>query len=120
MNFRLSASAWRPQLMLEHLSTILTSNTHTLDIVGRIGGDEFMIVLPDGDLELAKAVGARVRNSAQTSPLEIDDNILTTISQSIGIASARPGETYEGVARRVDRALYDAKKCCRNTIRLSA
>ncbi|MFC6792212.1 diguanylate cyclase [Methylobacterium komagatae] len=105
---------------LKHLSSILASNTRALDIVGRIGGDEFMIALPDSDLELAKAVGERVRNAARTSPLEIDDKIVTTISLSIGIASARPGETYEGVARRADRALYDAKNAGRNTIRTSA
>lgn len=105
---------------LKHLSYIMASNTRSLDILGRIGGDEFMIALPDGDLELAEAIGERVRNAAQTSPLEIDDKIVTTISLSIGIASARPDETYDGVARRADRALYDAKIAGRNTIRLSA
>lgn len=102
---------------LKHLSAILASHTRALDLVGRIGGDEFMIMLPHSDLDLAKLVGERVRAAVRESPLEIDDTVVTTLSLSMGIAASKPGESYERLARRADGALYDAKEAGRNTVR---
>ncbi|MET3691052.1 GGDEF domain-containing protein [Methylobacterium goesingense] len=105
---------------LKHLNSIIASHVRALDLIGRIGGDEFMILLPNSNLELAKTVSERIRNAVRTSPLEIDDDVVTMITLSMGIAASRPGETYQAIARRADRALYDAKEAGRNTVRWAA
>jgi diguanylate cyclase (GGDEF)-like protein len=58
--------------------------------------------------------------AVQISPLEIDEEEVTTISISIGIATSKSGDNYERLARRADRALYDAKAEGRNTVRWAA
>jgi diguanylate cyclase len=79
------------------------------DRVGRMGGDEFAIVLPDirgGDcVRLAR----RVR---QISPivLELGANASLRVSLSLGIASAEPGEAFEVVLARADHEMYEDKR----------
>ena len=105
---------------LQHLASLLTSHVRAGDLVARLGGDEFVILLLNSDLELVKAVCERIRASAHGSPLTIDARSVAFISLSMGVASARPGEAYELLMERADRALYDAKEAGRNTIRWAA
>jgi diguanylate cyclase (GGDEF)-like protein len=79
------------------------------DRVGRMGGDEFAIVLPDirgGD---CVRLGQRVR---QISPIVIDfiPDAGLRVSLSLGIASAEPGEAFEAVLARADLAMYEDKR----------
>jgi len=103
-------------LALRHVATLLRSHTRVQDIVGRSGGDEFMILLPNTALDVAREVGERIRAGVHVSPLSVDDKSVAFISLSIGAATSHPGERYEDLARRADRALYDAKERGRNTL----
>lgn len=107
-------------LALRHLASLLSLHVRAGDLVARLGGDEFMILLPDSTLELAKKIGERIREGVHSSPLPINDGTVTFISISMGVASAHSHESYERLAQRVDRALYDAKEAGRNTLRWTA
>lgn len=102
---------------LRHFAALVSSHVRARDLVGRLGGDEFMILLPHSDLDLAQGVGERVRTAVENAPLALGGQAVASLSLSMGIASARSGESYEDLARRADRALYEAKEAGRNTIR---
>ena len=102
---------------LRHFAALVSSHVRARDLVGRLGGDEFMILLPHSDRALAQGVGERVRTAVETAPLALGGQVVASLSLSMGIASARSGESYEDLARRADRALYEAKEAGRNTIR---
>jgi GGDEF domain-containing protein len=74
----------------------LTEGVRSVDFVARVGGDEFIVVLPDATEATASAALARVR---EESPVPF----------SVGVTERRPGETPEQVMERADRAMYAMK-----------
>lgn len=76
------------------------------DGVGRIGGEEFMLLLPGADLDTASAIVERLRQALQWGP--------PGCTFSGGLAAPRPGECVEALLRRADAALYAAKRAGRN------
>ncbi|MDO9305367.1 MAG: cache domain-containing protein [Sulfuricurvum sp.] len=82
------------------------------DIFARIGGEEFMIILPQTTLESSIDIGERLRVSVQEYTF---DNI-GKITISLGVAQYRKEETFKEIVKRVDTALYDAKNNGRNRL----
>jgi len=76
----------------------------------RLGGEEFIIILPEKDLEEAYNLGERIRKTVEYSVPPIDKKI--TIS--LGVGEYRTGETLTQVMNRIDLALYEAKSNGRN------
>jgi diguanylate cyclase (GGDEF)-like protein/PAS domain S-box-containing protein len=85
------------------------------DVVARFGGDEFLVVL-DGvrDLDDAASVAEKIREQA-TEPIPII-GATVTVTMSIGITIAAPGEDVDTVIQRADHAMYDAKRLGRNQV----
>ena len=79
------------------------------DVFGRMGGEEFLVLLPATPASLAEHVIARVR---QASRPPTDPQLVRTFSA--GIAEAGPAETLDAVIKRADIALYEAKAAGRN------
>ena len=84
------------------------------DTIGRFGGEEFVIVLPDATADAASKVAERVRHAIGT------DSGTPGVTVSIGVAEMAPGETCDALLRRADDALYLAKNEGRNRMRLAA
>jgi diguanylate cyclase (GGDEF)-like protein len=84
------------------------------DMLGRIGGEEFVIVFPHADAYIAMMIAERVRKAVEAS----HSNPSVTIST--GVAQWARGETSDSLLRRADDALYAAKRAGRNVLRLSA
>lgn len=80
------------------------------DMLGRVGGDEFVAVLPGIGLEAALAIAERIR--AQVSASELEGALAMTAS--FGLSEQELGESYEILFERADRALYIAKEQGRN------
>jgi len=86
------------------------------DPLGRIGGEEFVVVCADPTLEQAVVVAERLREA--TAALRFDDiDPQLRVTVSIGVAqSQRTGDTHEGVLARADAALYRAKQRGRDRV----
>lgn len=80
--------------------------------MGRYGGEEFLIVLPDTDLENAKSLAERIRNN-------IKENLIATIQVtiSLGITSiSEKDKTINDMINRADEALYKSKNSGRDLV----
>jgi diguanylate cyclase (GGDEF)-like protein len=88
-------------------------------VVGRSGGEEFTLLLPDTDLDEAQALAERLRQRIADTPTRCDGRSVP-ITVSIGIAMIRQGDPdADAVMARADRALYQAKHQGRNLVRLA-
>lgn len=105
---------------LQHLAAELRAAVGDAGVIGRMGGDEFVVLVPGADCEAAIAAAGQIRQRVHAAPLTIDAHSTLLIGLSIGVASATAGEMLDHVVQRADVALYDAKKAGRNTIRVAA
>jgi diguanylate cyclase (GGDEF)-like protein/PAS domain S-box-containing protein len=102
--------------VLEALAALGKACIRSADIIGRIGGEEFTILLPETTLENGIAVAERFRHRVERMQIDTDDATIT-ITVSIGVARAsagRPG--FDDVLAQSDRALYKAKCDGRNRV----
>jgi diguanylate cyclase (GGDEF)-like protein/PAS domain S-box-containing protein len=89
--------------------------SRTVDIIGRYGGEEFVVLLPETHLESARLVAERLRQSITTEPFTTDSGPLR-ITVSIGVAEAVDLDTLGTLIERADSALYAAKDAGRNCV----
>ena len=103
---------------LQHVSSLLKSRTRPYDVVGRIGGDEFMIVLPNCLPEQAARTAERVRAAVAENPLQLEETDVQ-ITTSIGVISRSGNNQHniDDVVAAADDALYAAKRSGRNQVR---
>ena len=92
-----------------------------LDLPVRYGGEEFMVVMPDSDLEVAKVVAERLRGLVAGRPFEVSAvDIPIEVTTSVGLAVSRgAAETTESMVGRADQALSRAKHAGRNRVEAS-
>jgi diguanylate cyclase (GGDEF)-like protein/PAS domain S-box-containing protein len=94
----------------------LTENIRRLDILGRLGGEEFAVCMPGVVMEDAKAQAERLRSAVSGTEFDTPGGPVH-ITVSLGIASYVPGETMETLIERADAAMYVAKRTGRNRVR---
>ncbi|MDD2557486.1 MAG: transporter substrate-binding domain-containing protein [Desulfuromonadaceae bacterium] len=94
------------------IAEALRCRVRTSDIVGRWGGEEFMLVLPQTTLTEAAALAEDLRREIQT----LDFSPVPPQSASFGVATVEAGDDHAGVFKRADRALYRAKDGGRNMV----
>jgi diguanylate cyclase (GGDEF)-like protein len=86
------------------------------DVVARFGGEEFLLLLPETDLDEAQSVAERLRRVVETREFSIASRAITT-TISIGVAQAHPYmETLFDLIKMTDQALYAAKNGGRNRV----
>ena len=87
------------------------------DFVGRLGGDEFCILLEGLTDETAKMAGARIRLTIELYDFTIDDSGQSTVvTMSMGLAVVRPEDDAVALYERADKALYESKRLGRNQL----
>ncbi|HXU01901.1 MAG TPA: GGDEF domain-containing protein, partial [Polyangia bacterium] len=86
------------------------------DILGRYGGEEFVVVFPETKLDEAGAVAERLRVAVAANPIRVGGNALD-VTVSIGLAAYTPGQDMDKLFQRADAALYTAKQDGRNLVR---
>lgn len=102
-------------VVLKHVAHVLSRVLRGGDAVVRIGGEEFLLILPGVDLTRAETVAERARAAVEAHPTPIDGAwIMTTVS--MGVAQRGHGEARDAVIARADEALYRAKLGGRNRI----
>jgi diguanylate cyclase len=103
-------------VVLKHFAQLVTSHIRELDVLGRFGGEEFVVLLPDTRLENAKTIAERIRAFTESSSLETEGTLLR-LSVSIGVAEITLEDgKIEEILHRADQALYRAKALGRNRV----
>jgi len=99
----------------------LSESLRNVDLIARIGGEEFLAVMPDIRPEHARRVAERVRHSVETPLFRLPDGGPEVhLTVSIGLALHRPGETSAALIARADAAVYASKASGRNMVTLAA
>ena len=99
-------------IVLKQISVILRENIRSIDIAGRFGGEEFLIICPQTDLSGA-------RNLAEKLRIAIENHDFPTVGMktaSFGVVELLPNEAQTSLLSRVDDVLYRAKKMGRNRV----
>ena len=100
--------------VLKHFSSVCLEMARDLDIVARIGGEEFVVMLPQTDNKGAFVFAERFRKEIYNTTLTFDEHIIK-YSVSIGVAILNDNEdTVKNILQRADKALYKAKDSGRN------
>jgi diguanylate cyclase (GGDEF)-like protein/PAS domain S-box-containing protein len=100
---------------LRAVATVLRACTRDSDRVGRLGGDEFCVLLVGVDPLTAENVAGRILERLGQSSVEVNGSPVG-IQASIGLARLRAGEDTETLLRRVDGACYESKRAGRNRL----
>jgi diguanylate cyclase (GGDEF)-like protein len=104
--------------ILKEAACLIMSSIRTYDIAGRYGGEEFLVVLPDTNVEHALILAERIRtNIAETLHLKAGITIKNPVTVSIGMASALADDSsVSDLLLRADNSLYTAKGEGRNRV----
>lgn len=87
------------------------------DLLARIGGEEFLLILPNTTDAIAARIIDRIRAAIEESGLTSD---LPAVTISAGIAEWQAGDSFDDVLKRADNALYEAKEAGRNRYKIAA
>ena len=102
---------------LSAVATILKNKFRPRDLVVRYGGDEFAVLLPDVDGELATTIANRVRSAVAGDTETSDDSLIQIpINISMGVATLEQDGTLSTLIRSADAALYRAKNAGKNIV----
>lgn len=99
---------------LRSIGEIIRNATRSGDTAGRIGGEEFLIVMPGATRDVALTVGERLRLAVELGNMKYANG--SPVTASIGASAAAVGDTVETLLARADRALYEAKRQGRNRL----
>ena len=95
----------------------LKANVRSMDLVSRMGGEEFMVVMPDVQPTMASDIAERVRGAVEADGFALSGtDTAIPVTVSIGLAVLRQGETAFELIKRADTALYDSKNDGRNRV----
>jgi len=104
-------------LVLKGVADVLATSMRRGDVAGRFGGEEFLLVMPGADLELAASRADTMREMIGTLDLSQGGQKLGNVTASFGVAIfPEDGETAPTVVQTADKALYAAKAAGRNRV----
>ncbi len=103
-------------IVLKSLALVALEQKRVQDTFGRLGGEEFGLLLPETNLEQARIVAERIQMTWDKTPSNMDGELIhSTIS--IGVAETIPADkSFDDLLRRADRMLYKAKERGRNQV----
>ena len=102
---------------LVRIADVARHQLRTGDFIARMGGEEFVLLLPGAAADVASAVAERIRAAIQQDVRRPDGRPVTV---SLGIAQRQPDDDFDSLLNRADRALYEAKTGGRNRFALAA
>jgi diguanylate cyclase (GGDEF)-like protein len=103
-------------IAIRHMADLLTANTRRHDVVGRLGGEEFALLLPETSGYQAGMMAEKLRQLVADSPLVLEDSFVP-LTVSIGAAqTSREADQFDLLFSLADRRLYAAKEAGRNRV----
>ena len=107
--------------VLRVVAQVVRSCIRGRDIAARIGGEEFVVVLPDTPGEGACRVAETIRRAVEAGRIRSADSkvVLGQVTLSVGVAVAEAKDSFESLLERADRAMYAAKNSGRNRISMA-
>jgi diguanylate cyclase (GGDEF)-like protein/PAS domain S-box-containing protein len=106
--------------VLKRLADVMRKMLRTVDIIGRIGGEEFAVLLPETDLQKATEVAERLREEVACTAVTLETGMALYFKVSIGVASLKDKDTdLNTLLNQADKALYQAKENGRNRVCLA-
>jgi diguanylate cyclase (GGDEF)-like protein len=104
---------------LAEMGQVLKRIVRETDIVGRYGGDEFVIVLPETPLNGAMVIAERIRKKVEECEF-VAQNLSIRLTVSLGVANCpKHTLTAEGLIKKADAAMYRAKELSKNSIKVA-
>jgi len=100
--------------VLVHVANLLAANTRSVDIVGRWGGEEFLIIAPNTLIDEAALLAEKLRRVLDSAEF----SHIGRKTASFGLATYRQGDSVEQIVARADAALYEAKRAGRNNVKI--
>jgi diguanylate cyclase (GGDEF)-like protein len=111
--------------LVQCVGVLKTCVKRPLDLIVRLGGEEFGVLLYDTNLKEAVQIADKIKRSVENTSIRISDNVSANISVSIGISATnvkspgKGGKEFDEIFLEADTHLYDAKHSGRNQIRYS-
>ncbi len=103
-------------IVLKKIAYLIAEEVRETDKVGRYGGEEFIVILPETSVDNAVKLAERIRRKISEFSFEINNYVLT-ITVSIGVAGlGEHGKTFEEILQAADLALYEAKRKGKNRV----
>lgn len=99
--------------VLKDMTWLVKSKIRSVDLLARWGGEEFMIIMPQSPIDAAKSAAEKLRAAISENRFSKANN---TITASFGVTCFQPPETLDSFLKRVDDAIYKAKRNGRNQI----
>lgn len=102
-------------VVIRHFAAVLRKGVRTSDVVARLGGEEFWVLLRGTDLAGAEALAMRLGDQLREQSAR-EEGATILLKASFGVATARPDEDLAALFARADRALYEAKAWGRDRV----
>jgi diguanylate cyclase (GGDEF)-like protein len=110
--------------LLKRIAQAMATEIRATDFIGRYGGEEFLLILPETDLEGARTVAEKIRLRVESTRIATEDGHRLGVTVSVGLAGLRhplrqestPTPSVRELLAAADRALYQAKRAGRNRV----
>lgn len=103
--------------VLTKISALIKKQMRTSDVLGRYGGEEFLIILPNTSIEGSQSLAERIRKSLESNPVNVGRRRITaTLSAGVVSYGGNYPSSYEDLIKKADKALYQAKKEGKNRV----
>jgi len=106
--------------LLRDFASLLRETLRDVDLAGRWGGEEFLLILPGTDLAGGAQVAERVRAALATRLVVTVEGTAIPVTASFGVAAVPPARTAAEVFAAADAALYEAKRAGKNRVQTAA
>ncbi|MHB8673737.1 MAG: bifunctional diguanylate cyclase/phosphohydrolase [Candidatus Limnocylindrales bacterium] len=104
-------------LVLREISDALRTSVRAIDMVGRYGGEEFMVILPETDVDAAASLAEKLRRNVARRSVVLEDGSAASVTLSAGVAGGFGGHLdLAGLVRDADNAMYSAKALGRDQV----
>jgi diguanylate cyclase (GGDEF)-like protein len=107
--------------VLMEMATVILTGVRDTDVVARYGGDEFVVILPETNLDMAVRVAERMREKIAEQIFTGGRNLRLRLTASFGISSfPEHSQSPQQLIADADAAMYDAKAAHKNCVRVSS